>query len=111
MVFYLGLKLQDLKIVMTFLRRSFYRMKFWFYKRILRYINYVFFYIFYPVFRELGIFGFKVRLKGKISVAGNARTRTSEVNIGSISFSSKSQSMRYEKIIIRTFTGALGLQI
>lgn len=52
------------------------RLSFWKYKIIFRFLKYILRYVFEPNFALMGLRGVKFQLKGKISVAGNARTRT-----------------------------------
>jgi ribosomal protein S3 len=55
--------------------------------------------------------GIKFQLKGKISVAGNARTRTVLMSVGYTSHSSFSNKILYNLNLIPTFTGVLGLRL
>jgi hypothetical protein len=55
--------------------------------------------------------GFKLRLKGKISVAGNARTRTLMYRIGETSYSKLNNRIVSDFTTINTFTGVLGFKI
>lgn len=111
LTFYLGLKLRDLNLIMTWLKRSFKRMQFWSYKLVVRYVRYLFLYTFYPIFAELEIEGFRMQLKGKIGVAGIGRTRTIVFSVGALSFSAKTNAIRHQHTLIGTFTGALGLRL
>ena len=63
------------------------------------------------MFNELGAKGFKVKLKGKISVAGNARTRTLVYRVGDTSHSKMSNRVAYDLSFINTFTGVLGFKL
>jgi ribosomal protein S3 len=55
--------------------------------------------------------GFKLRLKGKISVAGNARTRTLVLSVGNTSHSKMSNRVAYDLSYVETFTGILGFKL
>ena len=68
-------------------------------------------YLFWNCFSELGLKGLKIKLKGKISVAGNARTRTILYRIGSTSHSKVDNRVLHSIDTISTFTGVLGFQI
>jgi len=68
-------------------------------------------YLFSPYFKELGFKGLKLRLKGKISVAGNARTRTLRYAIGQTSYSQFNHRVVSDFNTINTFTGVLGFRI
>jgi|TARA_B110000503_G_scaffold45866_1_gene74933 hypothetical protein len=59
----------------------------------------------------MGFKGFKLRLKGKISVAGNARTRTLHYAIGQTSYSQFNHRIVSDYSTINTFTGVLGFRI
>lgn len=63
------------------------------------------------MYKEIGAKGFKVKLKGKISVAGNARKRTVLYRFGKNSYSSIELKTLYSYDTISTFTGVQGLQI
>jgi ribosomal protein S3 len=71
----------------------------------------VFKYFFSELFNELGIRGVKFRLKGKISVSGNARTRKINYVIGNTSMSTYENKILHSLDLVRTFTGVMGLQI
>jgi len=109
--FYIGIRLRDLPMMMTWLKRAFRKMNFWRYRSFLHFIRYLFKHLVVTVFKDLGVKGIRFRLKGKISVAGNARTRTIEHTIGAIGGSTKSLSVLQETSTINTFTGVLGLRI
>jgi ribosomal protein S3 len=55
--------------------------------------------------------GVKFQLKGKISVAGNSRTRTAFHYIGFTSHATFNNKILYKLSLIRTFTGILGFKI
>jgi len=75
------------------------------------YLRYLFKYFFWEFFETLQLKGIKFRLKGKISVAGNARTRTITYGIGSTSFSTLDHKILHTLELVKTFTGVMGLQI
>jgi len=66
---------------------------------------------FYYIFKELGVKGLKIKLKGKISVAGNSRKRTILYRIGKTSNSEVSLKTDYTKTNIHTFTGVMGFHV
>lgn len=68
-------------------------------------------YLFWLYFPELEFKGLKLRLKGKISVAGNARTRTLMYRIGETSYSKLNNRIVSDFSTINTFTGVLGFNI
>jgi len=63
------------------------------------------------IFPELGVKGIKFRLKGKISVSGNARTRKINCIIGQTGMATYQNKILHSLELVRTFTGVLGLQI
>jgi ribosomal protein S3 len=66
---------------------------------------------FQHTFNELKIKGLKIKLKGKISVAGNSRKRTILYRIGQTSHSSLNLRISHSKTTITTFTGVMGFQV
>lgn len=55
--------------------------------------------------------GFFFKIKGKISVTGNAKKRNSIIRFGSINLSSKSAKLDYEEGEIKTKVGVLGYKM
>lgn len=111
LAFYFGLKFRDLPMLIRWLRRSFAKVSFWRYRSFLHFIRYTFRYVISTLYSDLDVLGIRFRLKGKISVAGNARTRTIEHTIGAIKSTSKDFAILHELTTVNTFTGVLGLQI
>jgi ribosomal protein S3 len=74
-------------------------------------LRYLFKYFFIGAFDLLNIKGVKFKLKGKVSVSGNARTRSISYQIGNISHSKYDNKILHTLKTVRTFTGVLGLQI
>jgi len=68
-------------------------------------------YFFSLHFREFGFKGIKIRLKGKVCVAGNARTRTLLYHIGETSYSTFANRISSDYSTIGTFTGVLGFRV
>jgi ribosomal protein S3 len=54
--------------------------------------------------------GFKVKLKGKISVAGNSRKRSILYRVGKTSHSTIDVRVIHNLSLVNTFTGVMGLQ-
>ena len=54
--------------------------------------------------------GFKLRIKGKISVAGSSKKRIFKMSQGLCSLTTKNSRVSYYNNIIRTYTGALGVK-
>ena len=63
------------------------------------------------IFSDLGIRGLKLRLKGKISAAGNSRKRAILFRSGSTSHSEVGLRVLHEASTINTFTGVMGFQV
>jgi ribosomal protein S3 len=76
-----------------------------------RYLKHTFFLFFLYFFSKLKIKGIKFSIKGKISVAGNARKKKIFFSFGKTSFSSLSNKILYNFTTITTFTGVLGVKI
>jgi ribosomal protein S3 len=68
-------------------------------------------YLFIHVLPKLGVKGLKIRLKGKISAAGNSRKRLILYRIGKTSFSQTSLKVLAENDTVITFTGVMGLNL
>jgi ribosomal protein S3 len=66
---------------------------------------------FHQVFPKLNVKGFKVRLKGKISSAGNSRKKSIMYRIGKTSHSELDLRVLHDYDTIVTFTGVMGLSI
>lgn len=63
------------------------------------------------VFADVGIKGLKIKLKGKISAAGNSRKRTVLFRVGKTSHSAVDLRISYQSFLINTFTGVMGFQV
>ena len=110
-IIYLSLKLKDPYILSNWMVSTMYKISFWKYKMFLRYIKYVLRYFFWVIYKELKIKGVKFQLKGKVSVAGNARTRTVFHTIGFTSHSTFNNKILYNLSLVRSFTGVMGLKL
>jgi ribosomal protein S3 len=77
---------------------------------IFRYLYYVLRYLFKPLFATIGVRGVKFQLKGKVSVAGNARTRTIRNRVGDLSYATYNNKIILDLNLIRTFTGVIGFK-
>lgn len=63
------------------------------------------------LFDDLGIKGLKIKLKGKISAAGNSRKRSILYRIGKNSHSTVDLRVLKDSQLINTFTGVMGFQV
>ena len=87
------------------------RISFWKTRSIFRFLKYLFHNYYRHVFDELDIKGLKIKLKGKISAAGNSRKRTILYRIGKTSHSTVSLRVVKNSTTINTFTGVMGFQV
>lgn len=104
------LKLQDPFMFSNWILSMFYKMSFWSYKKLFFYLEYALRYYFWSYFKDYGIKGLKFQLKGKVSVAGNGRTRTVRTQIGSLSNSTLNNRILTNLNLLRTFTGVIGFR-
>ena len=63
------------------------------------------------IFSLIGVIGLKIRLKGKISAAGNSRKRVILYRVGESSHSKVSLRVLNELDTVTTFTGTMGLDV
>ena len=57
------------------------------------------------------IIGFKLLLKGKVNVAGNARTRKVTFTVGTVTNTTVAVKPFFKQTTVPTYTGVLGLKI
>lgn len=107
----LALKYKDPTFLINWIKAMLYRMSFWKYRTLFRYLKFVIRDLFEPNFEKFGLRGFKLKLKGKISVAGNARTRVLRMKIGRTSHSKKNNKVTHSFTLINSFTGVMGFNI
>jgi hypothetical protein len=110
-VIYLAIKIKDPYFFINWMRDVFNKISFWKSKSFFHYLKYLFKYFFWSVFSELKIKGLKFKLKGKVSVSGNARTRSVTYQIGHVSHSTYDNKILHAFDLVKTFTGVMGLQI
>lgn len=110
-IFHLALRSKDPTFLSNWIKGMLQRMSFWKYRLLFRYLKFVMRYLFWTHFADLGFKGLKLRLKGKISVAGNARTRTLLYRIGETSYSTFNNKVVSDFSTINTFTGVLGFRV
>jgi ribosomal protein S3 len=63
------------------------------------------------IFKDLKLKGLKIKLKGKISSAGNSRKKIIVYRVGETSHSKVSLRVVNEFTRINTFTGVMGFQV
>lgn len=110
-IIYLSLKLHDPYLLSNWMASILKKISFWKSKTFLRYIKYVLKNFFWSYFKLIDVRGVKFQLKGKISVGGNSRTRTSFHTIGSTSHSNFTNKILFNLNLFRTFTGVQGLKL
>jgi len=66
---------------------------------------------YYPCSEEIGFRGLKLTLRGKISVAGNARTRTLFYAIGDTSNAKMNNRVLSYFTTVNSFTGVMGFTL
>lgn len=110
-IFHLALRFKDPTFLSNWIKAMLYRMSFWKYRVLFRYIKYVLRNLFWAHFDELGFKGIKLTLRGKISVAGNARTRTLTFAVGKTSHSEMNNKVLSDFTNIHSFTGVMGFRL
>ena len=110
-IMHISFKLRDSLLLGSWLKTIILRISFWKTRTIFRFLRYLFLIYFNYTFDELKIKGLKIKLKGKISVVGNARKRTILYRIGKTSHSSLNLRISHTNQIINTFTGVMGFQV
>ena len=110
-VFHLAFRLQDMSFLSNWIRIMLSRIDFFKYKILFRYIKYLIRYLFFPYFSEWNLKGIKYKIKGKVGVAGNSRTRKVFYKLGKTSHATFNHKINYDFSLINTFTGVLGFQL
>jgi ribosomal protein S3 len=88
------------------LRINFYKTR-----SIFRFLKYLFHNYFRYIFADLRVQGLKIKLKGKISAAGNSRKRTILYRVGKTSHSTTNIRVCHDSTLVNTFTGVMGLSV
>jgi len=110
-ILYVSLKLKDPYFLSNWMTTMFQKISFWKYKVFLRYFKYILRYFFWSSFSQLGVIGIKMQLKGKISVAGNARTRTVLQRTGKTGHATFNNKVATTLSLVKTFTGVQGFKL
>lgn len=110
-IMHLSFLLKDPKLICSWLKAIILRISFWKTRSIFRFLKYLIHHYFRHVFANVGLKGLKIKLKGKISAAGNSRKRTILYRTGKTSHSQISLRVVNEFMTISTFTGVMGFQI
>lgn len=110
-IIHLSFRYHDVTLFSSWLKAIITRISFWKTRSIFRFLKYVFNNYYRFIFDSLSIKGIKIRLKGKISAAGNSRKRTILFRSGKNSYSSVNIKCIHEFKTITTFTGVMGFQV
>lgn len=110
-IMHMSFNLHDIKLISTWLKAIITRISFWKTRFIFRFLKYIFNNYFIFLFSKIGVKGFKVKLKGKISVAGNSRKRSILYRVGKTSHATCDLKVLHNFSTIVTFTGVLGFQV
>ena len=110
-IMHLSFFLKDPKLICSWLKAIILRISFWKTRSIFRFLKYLIHNYYIYTFPDLGLKGLKIKLKGKISAAGNSRKRTILYRVGKTSHSQVSLRVVNEFMTINTFTGVMGFQI
>ena len=110
-IFMVAVRFRDPLFLANWIKAMLYRMSFWKYRTLFRYIKYVFRALFYTYFEELDFKGVRLVVRGKISVAGNARARTLAFAVGNTSHSEMNNRVLSHFTTIDSFTGVMGFRL
>ena len=111
MVLTASMRLKDPTFLANWIRGMIKRMSFWKYRVLFRYLKFLIQHLFRFSFLDLQFKGLKLRLKGKISVGGNSRSRVLFYRVGDTSHSTMNNRIAYDLSYIYTFTGVLGFKL
>ena len=110
-IMHLAMNMHDSKLFTTWLGSLIKRISFWKTRSIFRYLLYLFNNFFISELSSICCKGIKLRLKGKISAAGNSRKRVVNLKFGKVSYSTLHIKCLRSNIIVTTFTGAMNLRV
>jgi hypothetical protein len=110
-IIHLSLKNHDVNLFSSWLKAIITRISFWKTRSIFRFLKYIFNNYYRFMFNDLSSKGIKIRLKGKISAAGNSRKRTILFRSVKNSYSSVNVKCLHDFKTITTFTGVMGFQV
>lgn len=108
---HLSFILRDATLFSSWLKTMILRISFWKTRTIFRFLRYLFLIYFSHIFSDLNIKGLKIKLKGKISAAGNSRKRSILYRVGKTSHSELNLRVSHSNQTINTFTGVMGFQV
>ena len=106
-----SLRLKDPNLLSNWICAMVGRMNFWKFRVLFRYLKFLIQHLFRFEFPAYQFKCFKLRLKGKISVGGNSRSRILFFRAGDTSHSKTDNRIAYHLNYIYTFTGVMGLKL
>ena len=110
-ILHLSFLFKDAKLLFSWLKAMILRISFWKTRLIFRFLKYLMLNFFYQTFPQIKIKGVKLKLKGKISSAGNSRKKLIIYRIGETSHSTLNLKVLNEVGTVVTFTGVMGLHV
>ena len=110
-IFHVAIRFRDPTFLSNWIKAMLYRMSFWKYRVLFRYIKYVLRMLFWSQFDDLDFKGVKLALRGKISVAGNARARSLLFSVGETSHSEMNHRVLSHFTTVHSFTGVMGFRL
>ena len=110
-IMHLSFRLHDATLMSSWLKAIIKRISFWKTRSIFRFLKYLFNNYVRHYLGYMGIKGLKIRLKGKISAAGNSRKRNILFRSGVSSYSAVNLKCVSDFSTIGTFTGVMGFQV
>ena len=110
-IFHLAIRFRDPTFLANWIKAMLYRMSFWKYRILFRYIKYVFRSLFWSHFENLDFKGVRLMLRGKISVAGNARARSLFYSIGHTGHAEMNNRVLSHFTTVHSFTGVMGFRL
>ena len=110
-IFHVAIRFRDPTFLANWIKAMLYRMSFWKYRVLFRYIKYVLRVLFWSQFDDLDFKGVKLALRGKISVAGNARARSLLFSVGETSHSEMNHRVLSHFTTVHSFTGVMGFRL
>ena len=110
-IMHLSFIFKDALLFGSWLKAMILRISFWKTRSIFRFLKYLMHNYYQYAFPDVGIKGLKIKLKGKISVAGNSRKRTILYRVGRTSHASVNLRIAHQSFLINTFTGVMGFRV
>jgi hypothetical protein len=110
-IFHVAIRFRDPAFLANWIKAMLYRLSFWKYRVLFRYIKFVLRTLFWSHFEDLDFKGVKLALRGKISVAGNARARSLLYSVGQTSHAEMNNRVLSHFTTVHSFTGVMGFRL